>query len=51
MIYWPRAQPEVNESNIHEVRENNGLNFHIRTVAQNNGKQFMRFQFELFSSI
>ena len=57
MNYSPTAQPEMNESHIHELPKNNGLIFHMgnvsgRTVALNNGIQFSCFQFEqLFSSV
>ena len=34
MIYSPRAQPEVNESHIHEVPKNNGLIFHMGEVSE-----------------
>ena len=33
MIYSLRAQPEVNESHIHEVPKNNGLIFHMDEVS------------------
>ena len=34
MIYSPRAQPEMNESHIHEVPKNNGLIFHRGEVSE-----------------
>ena len=34
MIYSPRAQPEVNESHVHEVPKNNGLIFHMGKVSE-----------------
>ena len=34
MSYSPRAQPEVNESHIHELPKNNGLIFHIGEVSE-----------------
>ena len=47
MIYSPKAQPEVNESHIHEVPKNNGLIFHMGNVSKlwrktmlNNGHVF-----------
>ena len=34
MIYSPRAPPQVNESQIHEVPKNNGLIFHMAEVSE-----------------
>ena len=34
MSYSPRAQPEVNESHIHELPKNNGLIFRIGEVSE-----------------
>ena len=34
MIYSPKAQPEVNESHIHEVHKNFGVIFHIGEVSK-----------------
>ena len=34
MIYSLRAQPEVNESRIHEAPKNNGLIFHMGEVSE-----------------
>ena len=34
MIYLPSAQPEANESHIHEVPKNNGLIFHVGEVSE-----------------
>ena len=34
MVYSPRAQPEVNESHIHEVPKNNWLIFHMGEVSE-----------------
>ena len=34
MIYSPKAQPEVNESHIHEVPKNNRLIFHMGEVSE-----------------
>ena len=33
VIYSPRAQPEVNESHIHEVPQSNWLIFHMGEVS------------------
>ena len=32
VIYSPRAQPSVNESNVHELSKNSGLIFHMGKV-------------------
>ena len=34
MVYLPRAQPEVNESHIHEVPKTIGLIFHMGEVSE-----------------
>ena len=34
VIYSPRAQPEVNESHIHELPKNSGLIFHMGGVSK-----------------
>ena len=34
MVYSPRAQPEVNESHIHEVPKNNRFIFRMGEVSQ-----------------
>lgn len=45
MTYSTMAQPEVNESRIHEVPKHNGLMFHMGEVSELRGRKAMLTMF------
>ena len=51
MIYSPRAQPEVNESHIQEVPQNNWLNFHMSEVSHGQGITWARYHMGKVSTV